>query len=145
MLSGCMLQPKRARQRCLHSSSTCRWPMSGFEKVSQQSDERNDDVKMETVRRFALSLAEVTETPHHEYASFRVRGKIFVTVPPKEDAIQVFVEEDDREQALALYPEWAAKLLWGGKVRGLRITLAPAPAAAVKALVGKAYDARARK
>jgi negative regulator of genetic competence, sporulation and motility len=60
---------------------------------------------METVRRYALSLAEVTEAPHHEYSSFRVRGKIFVTVPPKEDAIHVFVEEEDREQALALYPE----------------------------------------
>jgi hypothetical protein len=100
---------------------------------------------MEAVRRFALSLAEVTEAPHHEYSSFRARGKIFVTVPPKEDAIHVFVEEEDREQALALYPELASKLLWGGKVRGLRIALAPAAAAAVKALVGKAYDAQAGK
>ena len=102
-------------------------------------------MKMETVRKYALSLAEATEAPHHEYSSFRVRGKIFVTIPPREDAIHVFVEEEDREQALALYPEWAAKLLWGGKVRGLRITLAPAEAAAVKALVGRAYDAQARK
>jgi YjbR len=102
-------------------------------------------VKMETVRKYALSLGEVTVAPHHEYSSFRVRGKIFVTVPPKEEAIHVFVEEEDREQALASYPAWAGKLLWGGKVRGLRITLAPAPAAAVKALVGKAYDAQAGK
>jgi len=102
-------------------------------------------VKMETVRKYALSLGEVTEAPHHAYSSFRVRGKIFVTVPPKEETIHVFVEEADREQALALYPEWAQKLIWGGKVRGLRITLAPAAAAAVKALVGKAYDTQAGK
>ena len=100
---------------------------------------------MQTVRKYALSLDEVTEAPHHDYSSFRVRGKIFVTVPPKEDVIHVFVEEADREQALALYPEWAEKLLWGGKVRGLRITLAQATPAAVKALLGKAYETRVGK
>ena len=102
-------------------------------------------MKMATVRKYALSLDAVTEEPHHEYSSFRVRGRIFVTVPPGEEAIHVFVQEQDRERALAMYPEWAEKLLWGGKVRGLRIVLAPAPAAAVKALVGKAYDAQAAK
>ena len=100
---------------------------------------------MATIRKHALSLAEVVEAPHHEYASFRVRGRIFVTVPPGDEAIHVFVDEDERERALAMYPEWAEKLLWGGKVRGLRVTLAPAPAAAVKALVTQAYEVRARK
>ena len=102
-------------------------------------------MKMETVRRYALSLAGVTEEPHHHYASFRVAGKIFVTVPPEGDVIHVFVDEDDRERTLALYPEWAEKLLWGGKVRGLRITLASAAAPAVKALILRAYETRARK
>ncbi len=99
-------------------------------------------MRMATVRKHALSLGDVTEEPHHEYSSFRVRGKIFVTVPPAEDVIHVFVAEEDRERALALYPEWAEKLLWGGKVRGLRITLEPAAPVAVKALISKAYDAR---
>lgn len=102
-------------------------------------------MKMETVRRYALSLESATEQPHHEYSSFRVGGKIFVTVPPKEDVIHVFVAEEDRERALAMYPEWTEKLLWGGKVAGLRVTLAPAAAPAVKALIAKAYDARTRK
>lgn len=102
-------------------------------------------MKMATVRKHALSLAEVTEEPHHDYASFRVHGKIFVTVPPDETAIHVFVAEEDRERALALYPEWAEKLLWGGKVQGLRITLEAAPAPAVKALVSRAYGTCARK
>ena len=100
-------------------------------------------MRIATVRTHALSLEDVTEQPHHEYSSFRVRGKIFVTVPPKEDVIHVFVDEEDRERALAMYPEWAEKLLWGGKARGLRIALAAAPAAAVKALVLQAYGARA--
>ena len=42
-----------------------------------------------------------------------------------------------------MYPQWAEPLLWGGKVRGLRITLAEAEPSAVKALVLKAYEAKA--
>ncbi len=92
-----------------------------------------------------MSLEAVTEEPHHDYSSFRVRGKIFVTVPPAEEIIHVFVEEQDREQALAMYPNFVEKLLWGGKVVGLRITLAAASVAAVKTLIFKAYETRVRK
>ena len=92
-----------------------------------------------------MSLEAVTEEPHHDYSSFRVRGKIFVTVPPAEEVIHVFVEEQDREQALAMYPDFIEKLLWGGKVVGLRITLASASPNAVKTLVSKAHEARVRK
>ena len=101
-------------------------------------------MKMATVRKFALSLPEVTEQPHHEYASFRVRGRIFVTVPPAEDVIHVFVAEDDRERALAMYPQWTDKLLWGGKVAGLRVKLESAVPAAAKALVRQAHDTKSR-
>jgi hypothetical protein len=102
-------------------------------------------MKMATVRKHAMSLDGVTEEPHFAYSSFRIRGRIFVTVPPGDEVIHVFVGEEDRERTLAMYPEWAEKLLWGAKVAGLRVTLAAAPAPAVKALVGKAYEARARK
>jgi hypothetical protein len=102
-------------------------------------------VKIESVRKHALSLEAVTEEPHHHYSSFRVRGKIFVTVPPAEDVIHVFVEEEDRELSLALHPGFIEKLLWGGKVVGLRITLEAAKTTAVKELVSKAYHARVSK
>ena len=92
-----------------------------------------------------MSLNDVTEEPHHEYSSFRVRGKIFVTVPPQEDAIHVFLTEGDRERALATYPDWTEKLVWGGKVRGLRIILCQAAPAAVKGLVSKAYEVQSGK
>jgi hypothetical protein len=36
-------------------------------------------MKIDTVRKYALSLEAVTEEPHHNYSSFRVRSKIFVT------------------------------------------------------------------
>jgi hypothetical protein len=43
-------------------------------------------------RRLALSLPEVTEQPHFDMASFRVRGKTFVTVPPEGTLLHVFVD-----------------------------------------------------
>ena len=101
-------------------------------------------MKFATVRKHALSLDAVTEEPHHAYSSFRVRGRIFVTVPPEETAVHVFVDEEDRERTLAMYPEWASKLLWGKKALGVRVDLAAAPAAAVKALVARAHAAKSR-
>lgn len=45
----------------------------------------------EQARRFALSLPEATEEPHFDKASFRVRGRIFATVPPDGQHLHVFV------------------------------------------------------
>ena len=51
-------------------------------------------MRLETARRFALSLPETTEQPHFEKSSFRVREKIFATVPVGEEALHVFVGEE---------------------------------------------------
>jgi len=102
-------------------------------------------MKIDTVRKHAMSLEAVTEEPHHNYSSFRVRGKIFVTIPPDQQVIHVFVGEEDREQALAVYPGFVEKLLWGGKVVGLRVALPCAQPRVVKALVSKAYESRVKK
>ena len=97
-------------------------------------------MKLETVRAAAMALPETTEEPHHHFGSFRVRGKIFVTIPPDNEHIHVFVNEQDRELALAAYPEFTEKLLWGGKVVGVRVSLARATPAVVKAMVRQAYE-----
>lgn len=102
-------------------------------------------VKLSAIRLHALSREAVTEEPHHTYSSFRVRGKIFVTIPQEETHLHVFVGEEDREQALAMYPDAVEKLFWGSKVLGLRVDLAKATPSVVKALVDKAYETRARK
>lgn len=102
-------------------------------------------VKIDSVRKHAMSLEAVTEEPHHDYSSFRVRGKIFVTVPPDETRIHVFVGQEDRDQASTLYPGFVEPLLWGGKVVGLRVLLKSATASAVKSLISKAYQARVLK
>ena len=98
-----------------------------------------------SIRKHALALEAVTEEPHHNYSSFRVRGKIFVTIPPDEQFIHVFVGEDDWEPALALYPEFIEALRWGRKVLGLRIELKSAKPSIVRSLVVKAYQARVLK
>jgi len=100
-------------------------------------------MRLAEVRRFALGLPEVTEEPHHHYSSFRVRGEIFVTVPPDSEFIHVFVDEVSREQALALYPGFVEKLFWGGKVRGILIQLPIAKPDAVKHLVRSAWLSKA--
>lgn len=97
------------------------------------------------VRRHVLSLPEVTEEPHHHFSSFRVGGKIFVTVPPDQEVIHVFLSEQQRELALKLEPEYLEKLFWGGKVVGLRVVLAMAQLAMVKRLVSQAWSHKAPK
>jgi hypothetical protein len=101
--------------------------------------------KLAAVRKFALSLPETTEEPHFESSSFRVRGKIFVTVPPDGLHLHLFVTEEMREQALALHPECLEKLWWGKSVRGLRARLEEAPIAVLKPLVRAAWENKAPK
>lgn len=88
-----------------------------------------------SLRTFALSLPEVTEEPHHNDGSF----------PPERQHVHVFVSEQHREQALAVYPGFTEKLLWGGKVVGLRVRLATAEAPAVKQLLRQAWHHKAPK
>jgi hypothetical protein len=102
-------------------------------------------MKIDAVRKYVMALEAVTEEPHHQSSSFRVRGKIFITIPPPGVVIHVFIGEEDRETALALYPGFVEKLLWGGKVVGLRVVLEAANPTAVKSLVSKAYETRVLK
>src|SRR5215470_8210010 len=97
------------------------------------------------VRRYALSLPHATEEPHFEYSSFRVNGKIFVTVPPDGRHIHVFVDDEERERTLAVHSKFVEKLLWGGKVRGLRVSLSKAPPGVVNDLIRAAWARKAPK
>jgi hypothetical protein len=102
-------------------------------------------MKFSTVRTYSLALPEATETPHFKYQSFRVRDKIFVTVPPGEETIHIFLPEAQREQALALHPQFVEKLVWGKSVTGVRVTLGRAEPAVVKALILAAWQHKAPK
>lgn len=96
-------------------------------------------------RRYALSLPEASEEPHFHFSSFRVRGKIFATVPPEKTHLHLFVDEVAREAALATDSAFVEKLLWGGKVRGLRVTLANAKPSVVEHLLAQAWRHKAPK
>jgi hypothetical protein len=113
--------------------------------LEQPMPKRREGMTIQSLRRFALALPDVTEEPHFEYASFRVSGRIFVTVPPGATHIHVFVDDGYREPALELHPEYIEKLWWGKKVRGVRVAMARADTDVVKALVGAAWARRAPK
>ena len=100
-------------------------------------------MKLEQARRIALSLPEVTEEPHHELTSFRIRRKIFATVPPDGKHLHVFVDEHQREAFVAMEPAAFEKLWWGSKVVGVRIVLAKARSADVSALLHSAWYRKA--
>ena len=100
-------------------------------------------MKIDELRRHALSLPETTEEPHFDSRSFRVKGKIFVTVPPGDTHAHLFVPEPLREVALAMEPGFLEKLTWGQKVVGLRATLAKAKPDVMRHLVEQAWLAKA--
>ena len=86
-------------------------------------------------RRFALLLPESTEAPHHEYTSFRVRGKIFATAPPDGNRLHVFVSEEEGVETLH----------WGGRVAGVCVLLEKAKPALVKDLLRQAWERKSPK
>lgn len=100
---------------------------------------------IEDVSDYALSLPEATEAPHFKARSFRVRGKIFATLPPENTHLNVFVDDKRRERATAIYPDFCEKLWWGKKVVGVRVRLAQADAEEVKDLLRCAWTAKAPK
>ncbi|MEA2844543.1 MAG: hypothetical protein QOJ69_2214 [Actinomycetota bacterium] len=101
----------------------------------------------EEARRFALSLPEATEQPHFESASFRIRGRIFATLPPQGDRLHVFVDEDETRAAVEEDPAAFHELWWGKKLSGVRVDLAAASVSAerVSELIEEAWRRRAPK
>lgn len=97
-------------------------------------------ISLQSVRKLALSLPDTTEEPHRHFGSFRVRGKIFVTIPPGEQLLHIFLPDAERELALAMDPEFLEPVVWGKKVVGVRANLPQARASTVKALVRQSYQ-----
>lgn len=102
-------------------------------------------MKLETARRYALSLPEATEEPHHHMSSFRVKGKIFATVPPEGTHLHVFIDDALREQMVTLYPDAFENLWWGEKIAGIRVVLAKAGAPMIEKLLLAAWMRKAPK
>jgi hypothetical protein len=102
-------------------------------------------VKIDAVRRYALSLPRVHEEPHHHFSSFRIHGKIFATFPPEGELLHVFVDALDRERMIAQDPTAYQELHWGKQVMGLRIKLSSAKTHDVEDLLLAAWLRKAPK
>jgi hypothetical protein len=105
----------------------------------------NVPMNLNEARRIAMSLPEVTEEPHFAYTSFRIKAKIFATAPQDGQHLHIFVADEDLELALVMDSGFIEKLLWGGKVRGLRIALRKAKKPVVARLLKKAWLRKAPK
>ena len=98
---------------------------------------------LDSARAFALSLPGATEEPHFDMSSFRVRGKIFATVPPDHEHLHVFVDEGELRAAVAEDQAAFEPLLWGQRLRGLRIRIAAAPNHRIAELLEESWRRRA--
>ena len=76
-------------------------------------------------------------------SSFRVRGKIFATIPPDDEHLHVFVDEGEVRAAVAEDPAAFEPLLWGQRLRGLRIGIAAAPNQRIAELLEESWRRRA--
>ena len=100
-------------------------------------------MKQSQVQKMALALPEATEEPHHHRTSFRVRGKIFATVVPKESFLNVMIGEPSRGPILDIYSNCAEQLYWGKKIMGVRIDLKQATPSIVSELLQLAWSEKA--
>jgi hypothetical protein len=104
-------------------------------------------MRISTARNFAMALPETTEEPHFETSSFRVRKKIFATVPPGDRHLHVYVDPAERAALLEAAPE-TFEPIGRGKTPSpdwIRVNLARADARQVKELLEDAWRAKAPK
>jgi hypothetical protein len=94
------------------------------------------------VRKLALALPETVEQEHWGNPSFRVRGRIFATVPD-EAHVNVMIDPFDVEAAVRAEPESCEQLLWGKEVRGVRVSIPEAAPAMVGDLLRAAWRRKA--
>ena len=104
-------------------------------------------MRLDTVRRFALSLPETTEEPHFDKSSFRVKGKIFCTVPPGGKTLHLYAGADEVRALVAEDPDMFEVIIWGKREVSdwLRVHLPKAEGAHVKELLEDAWRAKAPK
>jgi hypothetical protein len=92
-----------------------------------------------------MALLGTTESPHHRYTSFRVRGRIYATAPVEGGSLHVFLDEPGRDRMVKLYPATYTILGWGKKVVGLRADLESAQVEDVAQLLRAAWQRKTGK
>ncbi len=101
-------------------------------------------IHVRDVRRLALSLPEAAELDHWGRPSFRVRGKIFATIPDFEH-LNVMIDPYDVDAAVSADPDACDELRWGKEARGVRVKLRVAEPDMVRDLLTAAWRRKAPK
>lgn len=104
-------------------------------------------MKLDAVRKYALSLPETTEAPHFDMSSFRVRGKIFCTIPSDRKRLHISVDPLECEALLAEGLPVFEEIIWGKNPKRdfIRVYLAKADPAQVRELLEDAWRMKAPK
>ena len=95
-------------------------------------------------RRLAMSLPEVSEEDHHGVPSFRVRKKIFATVPDDEH-VHVMIGPAEAASSARAEPTALQELWWGKRLAGVRARLVSADRRLLEPLLAEAWRLRAPK
>ncbi len=99
---------------------------------------------LDEAREVALSLPEATEMDHHGMASFRVRGKIFATVPD-DGHLRAMVDEDETRVLAASEPSSFAEMWWGKRLACVQVELASVTPDALREVLIDAWRRKAPK
>jgi hypothetical protein len=93
-------------------------------------------------RKLALALPEATEQDHHEMTSFRVKGKIFATVPDASH-LRIMVDEAEIRAAVAENPNACQEFYWGKRLACVVVDLRAATSALANELLFEAWACKA--
>lgn len=91
------------------------------------------------VRAYALTLPDAGEEPQLTGSFFRVRGRIFATIPPARRHVHVFLPPEECERAVSAHPGNAERLVWSGEVVGVSVRLDEAVPRFVERLMAQAW------
>ena len=90
------------------------------------------------LRRLALDLPEATVADHHGMDSFRVRGKIFATVPD-EHHVRVMIDEAEILALVDEDPAMFEPVTWGTRLSCVAVDLRVVPVDRLAELLGEAW------
>jgi hypothetical protein len=95
-------------------------------------------ISLGEARDLALALPEAAEADHWGNPSFRVRGRIFATVPDAEH-LNVMIDPLDVDGVVRDDPAACSELAWGKRVSGVQVNLNEASAELVGDLLEAAW------
>jgi len=101
-------------------------------------------IALEHARALALALPAASQEDHHGMESFRVRGKIFATVPD-DDHLRVMADELGIRAAVAENPGACQEFYWGSRLACVVVDLRRATTDLVRELLTDAWVGKAPK